>query len=297
MAQEYIKFAEKWKPQIEAALDRLLPEENIEPRELHKAMRYATLGGGKRIRAMLVLMSASACGAHEADGLPAGAAIECVHAYSLVHDDLPAMDDDDLRRGKPTCHKEFGEATAILAGDALLTLAFEILSRDYRPESAALLVKMLATEAGAPGMVGGQAIDVLSEGKEISGLDALALVREIHDRKTAALISAAAGMGAIIAHAPKPDRDALYNFGRIVGRAFQAMDDVLDETSTPEQLGKATCKDRARGKFTLPGVMTLEGARAEAAKLSHEALGALVPLGARGGMLVSFTKYLFKREN
>jgi geranylgeranyl pyrophosphate synthase len=297
MPQEYLKFADHWKTRVEEVIALLLPDEDAAPPELCEAMRYAVLGGGKRIRAMLVVMAAQACRGKAEETLPAAAAVECVHAYSLVHDDLPAMDDDDLRRGRPTCHKAFSEAMAILAGDGLLTHAFEILAAEYRPDIAAALVRCLARGAGPRGMVGGQALDILSEGAGLAGSAALERVMEIHEQKTGALISVAAEMGAITARADTDDRDTLASFGMLVGRAFQAIDDVLDETASPEDLGKATLKDRGRGKLTLPGAASLEAARAEAKRLSHEALGAIAPLGARGKLLASFGRFLLNRKN
>jgi len=235
---------------VEAGLDRFLPPADAQPARLHGAMRYALFGGGKRVRPALLRSVAVALGGSEDDALLPAAALECVHTYSLVHDDLPSMDDDDLRRGRPTCHVAFDEATAILAGDALLTLAFELVARVRPPELAAELCRVLATAAGAAGMVGGQVID-LANARASDPSAALAAVADLHERKTASLFRAAAEMGALVAGADGRGRAGAAEFGRALGLAFQAVDDVLDETGDAATLGKTPGKDAALERQTL----------------------------------------------
>jgi geranylgeranyl diphosphate synthase type II len=246
--------------EVEAALDRFLPPETEEARELHRAMRYSVFAGGKRVRPALVLLGAEAYGVPREDALPLACAYECVHVYSLIHDDLPAMDNDDLRRGKPTSHKVFGEALAILAGDALLTFAFELASRPRR--HAAEAVRDLAAAAGPFGMVGGQVLDIRNEGKtcERPARDAASLER-IHRAKTAALIRGACRAGPILAGA---DPAPLGEYGEALGLAFQIVDDILDVECTTEELGKTAGKDAKAGKLTYPAIHGIEAARAKA---------------------------------
>jgi len=261
--------------QVEAALDRLLPSAAAEPRELHQAMRYSALGGGKRVRPALALLSAELHGVPREEAIPVACAYECVHVYSLIHDDLPAMDDDDLRRGRPTSHKVYGEALAILAGDALLTYAFELAARTERNPAA--LVRDLAVAAGPVGMVGGQVLDIRGEGKSILAAtrDAATLER-IHTWKTAALIRGAARAGALLAGA---DPAPITTYGAAIGLAFQVVDDILDIESTTEELGKTAGKDVASGKMTYPALHGMAAAKAEARRLIDEATGALASLG------------------
>jgi geranylgeranyl diphosphate synthase type II len=257
--------------EVESALDALLPSESEEPRELARAMRYGALGGGKRVRPALVLLSADLHGAARAEALPVACAYECVHVYSLIHDDLPAMDDDDLRRGKPTSHKVFGEAMAILAGDALLTFAFELAARPER--NAAALVRDLSRVAGPHGMVGGQVLDIRGEGKspERPSRDAATLER-IHRWKTAALILGAARAGALLAGA---DPGPITTYGSALGLAFQVVDDILDVEATTEALGKTAGKDAAAGKMTYPSIHGMDAAKLEARRLVDDAVRAL----------------------
>ena len=278
---------------VESALERWLPPESERPGQLHKAMRYAVLSGGKRLRPILTLAAAEACGGDAEQAMPAAAAVEFVHCYSLVHDDLPAMDDDDLRRGRPTCHKVFGDALAILAGDALLTLAFEVLTREVADKVlAAALVLELAGKAGHGGMVGGQVVDILSEGIKPTA----ELLDYIHRNKTGSLISAAVRLGALSAHALKAEFDALSAYGERVGLAFQIADDILDVTSTPEGLGKATQKDLERGKLTYPGLVGLEEAGEAADRLVGEAVKELALFGERGRLLSALARFLVRRK-
>jgi geranylgeranyl diphosphate synthase type II len=256
---------------VEDALAASLPPEAEEPRELHRAMRYSALGAGKRVRPALVLLGADLYGVALAAAMPVACAYECVHVYSLIHDDLPAMDNDDLRRGKPTSHKVFGEAMAILAGDALLTYAFELAARSASTD----IVRDLAQMAGPAGMVGGQVLDVRNEGKtpERPTPDKETLAR-IHRWKTGALIRGASRAGALLAGA---DAGPLTRYGEALGLAFQVVDDVLDVTATTEELGKTAGKDAAAGKLTYPALYGLDAAKAEARRLVDEAKAALPP--------------------
>lgn len=263
------------------------------PQSLVEAMRYAVLGGGKRLRPALVVLSHEACGGAGVSPMPASVAIEMIHSYSLVHDDLPAMDDDSLRRGQPTVHVKFGEPMAILVGDALLTRAFEILSRDV-PDSAvsARLAGELARGAGAGGMIAGQVADMglcaLPEGR--GGLE------YIHTRKTSALIAAACRMGAICAGAAGNVVEQLGSFGMHLGLAFQVIDDILDVTSTPEQLGKTPGKDAAADKRTYPALVGLDESRRIAAELSDRAVAVLDELDASADALRALANLMLKRE-
>ena len=269
-------------------LDALCPD------RLAEAMRYSVMAGGKRLRPVFCLLAAEACGAERAAAMPAACAVEIVHTYSLIHDDLPAMDDDDLRRGRPTCHKAFDEATAILAGDGLLTFAFELIGREVRPTSAALAcVVALAEAAGPSGMVGGQMADLEAEGRVDGTLQAL---EAIHLRKTGALLRASLGMGAIIAGAPEPWRVALDVYGRAVGLAFQIVDDLLDVHGDEVKLGKRVNKDSGLGKWTYPAFLGVDGSRALAKQLADEAVEALAPLGPRGERLRSLALDLLERD-
>jgi len=264
---------------VDEALERLLPAEDGPAGTVARAMRYAVMAGGKRLRPVLTIAACEACGGSDERVLEPAAALELLHTYSLIHDDLPAMDDDDLRRGRPTVHCAFGEAEAILAGDALHTLAFEILgTRPEGPEYAmrrSEAVALVARAAGADGMVGGQVADL--EGSE-DRVDAEGL-HWIHAHKTGALFAASAELGAIHAGADKASRAALYRYGLTLGLAFQIADDILDCTSTAEELGKTPGKDLRDGKATFPALFGLDASRAEAGRLAREAAEALQPLG------------------
>ncbi|MBV6457751.1 MAG: Farnesyl diphosphate synthase [Fimbriimonadaceae bacterium] len=242
-----------WKQQVDASLDRILPRESEMPSRLHAAMRYSALAPGKRIRPLLAMASAVAVGGRAEDALEPGCALELVHAFSLIHDDLPAIDDDDLRRGRPTCHIEFGEGLAILAGDALFALAFEVTARTL-PQTDAVTV--LAEASGSYGLVGGEVIDIEGE-KKLPSSD---LVELIHRRKTGALIGASCVFGAI-ASGRLDLRPALAGIGMGIGLAFQIQDDILNATSTPEALGKSAGSDHARGKQTYPAVFGVDASR------------------------------------
>jgi geranylgeranyl diphosphate synthase type II len=284
---------------VDEALRCYLPEESDDPASacparLAAAMRYSVLGGGKRLRPLLCLMAAEACGGDPEAALPAACALELIHTYSLIHDDLPAMDDDDLRRGRPTCHKAFDEATAILAGDALLTLAFEVVAAQTRPSEAAVgCVRVLAEAAGPAGMVGGQMADLEAEGRRDGTLEAL---EAIHRRKTGALLRAPLRMGALVAGADAGRRAALDAYGKAIGLAFQIVDDLLDVQGDEAKLGKRVRKDFELGKWTYPGFLGVEGSRQRARQLADEAIAALAPLGSGGDRLRALALDLLERD-
>ncbi|MBN1394901.1 MAG: polyprenyl synthetase family protein [Pirellulales bacterium] len=290
-------------PLIDAALDARTQLGEGCPARLREAMRYSLLAPGKRIRPLLALLAAQACGGSVEEAMPAACAVEMIHAYSLIHDDLPAMDDDDLRRGQPTCHKAFDEATAILAGDALLPLAFEILAGEITPpEVAVACCSKLAKAAGACNMAGGQADDVGNEGRgatasaagEISDID---LLESIHHRKTGAMIECALQLGAIVAAADKREMEALEQFGRRLGMAFQITDDLLDEQSTEAEMGKRTGKDARRGKLTFPYILGLDRSRQYARQLVAEACEALAGFGPDAEGLRSLARFVLERNH
>jgi len=284
---------------VDEALGRFLPEIDPAPGaacppRLAEAMRYSVLAGGKRLRPALALMAAEACGADPDVALPAACALELIHTYSLVHDDLPSMDDDDLRRGRPTCHKAFDEATAVLAGDALLTLAFEVVAAHVRPaEAAARCVAALAEAAGPAGMVGGQMADLLAEGRTDGTAAAL---EAIHRRKTGALLRAALKLGALSAGADEATLRALDDYGQGVGLAFQIVDDLLDVQGDEAKLGKRVGKDSTLGKWTYPGFLGVEGSRERARQVADDAAAALAPLGDRAARLRALAMDLLERD-
>jgi geranylgeranyl diphosphate synthase, type II len=293
---EYLREARR---QVDEALPRYLPAEDesaraLCPARLAAAMHYSVMAGGKRLRPVLCLMAAEACGGARAAAMPAACALELVHTYSLIHDDLPAMDDDDLRRGRPTCHKAFDEATAVLAGDGLLTLAFEVVARHVRPAEAAIgCVRILAEAAGPAGMVGGQMADLQAEGRLDGTPEAL---EAIHRRKTGARLRGALRMGGTVASASGSILDALDVYGRGVGLAFQIVDDLLDVQGDEAKLGKRVGKDSGLGKWTYPGFLGVEGSRLRAKQLADEAVAALAPLGARGDRLRALAMDLLERD-
>jgi farnesyl diphosphate synthase len=266
---------------VEAALDDLLPVPEGAEAKLVEAMRYATLGGGKRMRAFLVIETAALFGVDTRCADRVGAAVEMIHAYSLVHDDLPAMDDDDLRRGKPSTHKAYDEATAILAGDALQTRAFEVLADPDTHSNAAArcdLIAALALASGMQGMVGGQMIDMLAEGESLGAPE----VTRLQALKTGRLIQFSAEAGAILGRASPPQRHLLAAYGRDVGAAFQIADDLLDAEGTAEEIGKTAGKDAAAGKATLVSIMGAERARSQAEMLAIQAASHLDSFDAAG---------------
>ncbi len=284
-AETIPKYLSRRSGDINAWLDRLVPAETVPPEQIHRAMRYSLLGGGKRIRPVLTLAAGEALGAATDELMPAACAIEMIHCYSLIHDDLPAMDDDDLRRGRPTCHKVFGEAIAILAGDALLTEAFRVLASATLAGDAARQVRVIAEVASAAGtvnaLIGGQAADIENEGKQVSA-DTLDY---IHRSKTGAMISASAVVGGIIAGATNHQIEQLRAYGERIGLAFQIADDILDVTSTSEQLGKTAGKDAAAHKATYPAVFGLEASEARARQLVAEAVEIVSALEIDGEIL------------
>jgi farnesyl diphosphate synthase len=292
---------------IDEALEQLLQNEPLvgesapSPR-LIAAMRHASLGG-KRLRPFLVVESAALFNVPEARALPVGIAIECVHCYSLVHDDLPAMDNDDLRRGRPTLHRAFDEATAILAGDTLLTLAFELLAREATESDPALrssLIVLIARAAGLSGMAGGQMLDLEAEGRFADDRRPLALplqaIERMQSMKTAALLTACCEAGAILGRADDVSRRTLASYGRALGLAFQIADDLLDAEGEARAAGKAVAKDASRGKATIVSLLGPAKARERLAELVAEAETALAPFGARGAMLVAAARFVGERQ-
>ena len=284
---------------VEDALSAALPPESEWPETIHRAARYSLFAGGKRIRPLLVLAAGEAVGGGRAELLPLACAVELIHTYSLVHDDLPAMDDDDLRRGKPTSHKVFGEAIAILAGDALLTRAFHLLAEVPKDASEALVRRRLLASAelgracGTLGLIGGQVMDLESEGKAI---DAAALER-LHRAKTGALIKASVRGGAILGGASEAELARLSRYADAIGLGFQVVDDVLDATEDAARLGKTAGKDEAAHKATYVSVHGLERARGMAASLAQEALAALEPLGPRAALLAALAREIVDRHS
>jgi len=281
---------------VEFALGRCIDELTTDcPDRLRDAMRYSLLAPGKRLRPVLVLLACEACGGDPESALPAACAIEMIHTYSLIHDDLPAMDNDDLRRGRPTCHKQFDEATAILAGDGLLTLAFEVLARKLQPAEVALACSLeLASAAGAEGMVGGQMADLEAETSPVSTGDAL---EAIHRRKTGRLLAASVLMGGQVAQTSPQSLSSLRRYGLAVGLAFQIADDLLDEQSTPEKMGKNVRKDAVLGKLTYPRLWGLAESRRRAESLVDEATTALEPFGDRGRRLSALARFIIARDH
>jgi geranylgeranyl diphosphate synthase type II len=298
------EYLDRSRRRVDEALAAYLPGADAPagagcPPRLASAMRYSVLGGGKRLRPVLCVIAAEACGGDSEAALPAACALELVHTYSLIHDDLPAMDDDDLRRGRATCHKAFDEATAILAGDSLLTLAFELIAREVEPGPAALqCVRILAEAAGPTGMVGGQMADLLAEQRaaDEGGAGSLDELEAIHRRKTGALLRAPLQMGAAIAGATAAHREALDRYGRAVGLAFQIVDDLLDVQGDEAKLGKRVGKDHGLGKWTYPRFLGVDGSRRRARQLADEAVAALAPLGPRGARLRELAPALLERD-
>ena len=282
--------------EVERALDRLMPVPDGPEARLAEAMRYSAMGGGKRMRAFLVTQGAALFGVQPAQAVRVAASVEMLHAYSLVHDDLPSMDDDDLRRGKPSCHRAFDEATAILAGDALQSRAFEVLAEAAThpmAEARCELVAALAHASGANGMAGGQMIDMLAEHAE---LDAGAIIR-LQALKTGRLIQYCAEAGAILGRSTVTQRHLLAAYGRDLGAAFQIADDLLDAVGSTEEVGKTAGKDAAAGKATLVGIMGVERARNQATMLAEQAAGHLDAFGAGADRLRELVRYVVERRH
>jgi geranylgeranyl diphosphate synthase, type II len=289
--KEYIASRQKL---VDDALRRYLPKPSVKPKTIHKAMRYSVFAGGKRLRPILCLAAAECCGGEAATALPLACAVECIHTYSLIHDDLPCMDDDDLRRGMPTSHKVFGEAIAVLAGDALLSFAFELAVQvpGWSRYSVREIIGELAVASGSRNLIAGQVVDLESEGKQIP----LTLLRFIHTSKTAALLRTAIRLGAMSANAKPAQLANLSGFGTSLGLAFQVIDDILDVTQSSETLGKSAGKDLASKKATYPSVVGLEQSRKAAKKLTGEAHKSLKPFGRKADILCGLADYLLNRE-
>jgi geranylgeranyl pyrophosphate synthase len=282
-----------WRERFEGVLERYLPAERSEPGALHRAMRYATLAGGKRLRPMLVYATGKTLGMAAGQLDPVATAIELIHAYSLVHDDLPAMDNDDLRRGRPTCHRAFDEATAILAGDALQALAFEVLAADLPAEPASLLViREIAQACGSTGMAGGQALDLAAVGTKLERRD----LETMHRLKTGALIRAAVTAPALLAGGDPGTRRHLAQYGDFIGLAFQVHDDILDVTGDAELTGKTTQADSALDKPTFVSVLGLEESRKQALELRDRAIAQLEHVEGDTSTLAWLADYVVTRD-
>ena len=279
---------------VNRALDKFLPKESAKPTTMHRAMRYSLFAGGKRMRPALTIAAAEACGGKMDAALPHACAVECIHTYSLIHDDLPAMDNDDFRRGKPTNHKVFGEGVAVLAGDALLTQAFEIVAQATatRRYTHQTLVLELARASGSLQLIAGQVADLEGEGKKISAEE----LKYIHERKTSALLCCSARLGGMSANCSDTQLKALTDFGYNVGLAFQIIDDILDITQTTEQLGKTAGKDTKAQKATYPSIVGLEKSRDIALQLTNKAFNALNVFKGKAQALEALADYLLRRE-
>jgi geranylgeranyl diphosphate synthase type II len=291
--RDYLKTRQEL---INVALAARLPSESDEPACLHAAMRYSALDGGKRIRPILTLAAAEAVGAELDDALPVACAIECIHAFSLVHDDLPCMDDDDFRRGKPTNHRVYGQATALLAGDALLALAFDLLAKTPSsvPSQAVVeALRVIARATGAAGMTGGQALDLEAEGRDVVLRD----VEQIHRMKTGALIEAAVVAGAIVGGANETQRKAFSDYGQAIGLAFQIVDDLLDLVGDQDKLGKTVGSDLKRHKATYPSILGIEESKRLASEAIDRAVAALKPFSEAAEPLRLIARLVIERES
>ncbi len=283
---------------VDKSLEKIIPPKKFFPPSVLEAMRYSLFAGGKRVRPILAIAAAEALGAKTADLLPVAASLELIHTYSLIHDDLPAMDDDDFRRGRATCHKVYGEAIAILAGDGLLNMAFEVLSDPRRQKAVPAarmveIIKEISTASGVYGMVGGQVVDMESEGKEID----FPTLEYIHTHKTGALIRASVRVGALYARAGKRQFAALTRYGEMVGLAFQIADDILDITGKREETGKDTGSDLKKGKQTFPSFYGLEESKRRAAEVAVRAVASLQGFGRAADPLRELAKYIVTRVN
>jgi geranylgeranyl diphosphate synthase type II len=294
-------YFDRWRKRVDQFLDRCLPSETEPPRTIHKAMRYSVFAGGKRLRPVLVIASAETCGLEGRKAMPTACALELIHTYSLIHDDLPAMDDDDLRRGMPTNHKVFGEAIAILAGDALLTHAFNLIAKNDRipPSLIPRAVEVISHGAGSKGMVGGQVADIEMGGGKWTRKPRkkrIEILRAIHERKTAALIQASILAGAVLGGASGRQLKRLSVYGQRIGLAFQIADDILDVVGNKKILGKKG-SDRANRKLTYPAVFGLEGSRRKAALLIKKARESLEIFGNRAEILKELADYIVERTH
>lgn len=298
MSLDLPQYLTRCRAAVDAALDRYLPPADTYPPIIHEAIRYSVFAGGKRLRSTLTIASAEASGGSMEAVMPTACAFEMVHTYSLIHDDLPSMDDDDFRRGKPSSHRMFGEAVAVLAGDALFTLACEVMARNVSEAGAPArlfpgLLRELAEAAGTMGMIGGQVVDVQSEGKPVDA----DLLHYIHTHKTGALFRAAVRAGAILMEAPAEDLEALTRYGEKFGLAFQIVDDILDREGSTETLGKTAGSDLRKKKMTYPDCFGLGGSKRIAAGLIEEAKAALVPMGERGQILSTLADFVLNRRS
>ena len=277
-------------------LDKFLPQEQVAPQSIHRAMRYSIFAGGKRLRPILVLSSGEALGATTEDLMPAACAVEMIHTYSLIHDDLPAMDNDDLRRGRPTCHKAFGEAIAILAGDALLTQAFRVLAADVPGRNAEQQLRVIREIAAAAGtveaLIGGQVVDIESEGRAVDA----GTLEYIHRSKTGAMIRVCCVVGGILAGANAEQMQNITRYGECIGLAFQIADDILDVTQTSEQLGKTAGKDLAAAKATYPAIHGLAASHAKAGELVAAAVAAVSSIGD-AQILEAIARFIIERQS
>lgn len=317
VARSFEQLANELRPQIEEALERYTRFDSGCPAKLAESIRYSLLAPGKRLRPLLVLMAAEACGGNRGNAMPAACAVEMIHCYSLIHDDLPAMDNDDLRRGRPTNHKVYGEAMAILAGDSLLTRAFEIVARDVQPPAvAAACCATLGEASGATALVGGQADDILGEeghvdvqnmggaqathegknGKKVPTEQLLSTLESIHERKTGAIFLVSLRLGGLTAGAGTKQIHLLEQYGRRLGLAFQIADDLLDVQGNEEAAGKRVGKDADRGKLTFPGLLGIDESARRARRLVAEACELVAPLGAAAEPLVSLARFVVERD-
>ncbi len=291
-------YLSRKKSVVDKTLDKLVPSAKMFPTSVNEAMRYSLFAGGKRVRPILAIAAAEALGAKTSGLLPLAGSLELIHTYSLIHDDLPAMDDDDFRRGRPTCHKVYGEAIAILAGDGLLNMAFEALSdpRRIKTVSAKRLIDIIneiCSASGVHGMVGGQVVDMESEGKDID----FPTLEYIHTHKTGALIRASVRVGALYAKASKKRLMALTRYGEMVGLAFQIADDILDITGKQEETGKDVGSDLKKGKKTFPGFYGIEGSRLRANEVANKAINSLRDFDRKADPLRELAKYIVNRVN
>ncbi len=291
---DFQTYLESRQGMVDNALESAMPAADADPATLHAAMRHSMFAGGKRLRPVLLLAAAEAVGGSVENAMPAALAVECIHTYSLIHDDLPCMDDDDFRRGHPTCHKVYGDAVAVLAGDALQPLAFELLLRSEpgAGHSHTEMVRELAQAAGSRWLVGGQVRDLEGEGKILT-LDQL---RNIHEGKTMAMLTCSLRLGGLCGGASSEQLAALTVFGKSAGLAFQVIDDILDVTQTSEKLGKTAGKDVAVEKSTYPALLGLEESRRQAAALTKQALESIACFGAAGRRLEELAHYLLDRD-
>ncbi|MEM1441552.1 MAG: polyprenyl synthetase family protein [Verrucomicrobiota bacterium] len=296
MSEELKPYLKERCAVVDRALNGYLPRTTVRPATVHEAMRYSLFAGGKRLRPILTLAAAEACGGDYKNALAPAAAVECLHTYTLIHDDLPCMDDDDLRRGMPTCHVKYGDGVAVLAGDALLTIAFEILAKTppTKRYDVGAYVTELAVASGSRHLIGGQILDLEGEGSDV--LLTPAQLKFIHQSKTAALLTASIRLGGMTANATPAKLEALTVYGQSLGLAFQVIDDILDVTQTSEKLGKSAGKDEATNKSTYPALFGLEKSRKEAARLTKKAHEALKPFGKNAKRLLEIADYLLDRD-